>query len=296
MPPKPPRNTRPVASSDGKLTQATTLDDELLMMFEDGLRARLPGVEEITARANTRKRNRKIAASSVAMLAICGLLWLDPVYYNEHIVSAVGERHTLTLHDGSEIALNTDSSLRVAHHLRSRHFYLEQGEASFTASHPRLRNFVVHANRTRVVDIGTIFNVRNTQQGAAVTVLEGSVEVSADTDGAHKQVLHAGQTLETGLAGAGLPHTVDAELATGWRHGKLYFDRTPLRDMAAELRRYRAQPIEVAPSLESLRISGQFDIDNIERLLDQLPTLAPVAIQHHADGRTQIVPKADDLK
>ncbi len=296
MPPKPPRITQPVASSDGKLSHATTLDDELLMMFEDGLRARLPGVDEITARAATRKRNRKIAASSVAMLAVCGLLWLDPVYYNERFVSAVGERHTLTLHDGSEIALNTDSSLRIEHHLRSRHLYLDQGEALFTASHPRLRSFVVHANRTRVVDIGTVFNVRNTQQGTAVTVLEGSVEVSDDHQQAHKQVLHAGQALETGLSGSSMPHTIDTELATGWRHGKLYFDRTPLRDMMAELQRYRTQPIEVAPALENLRISGQFDIDNIERLLDQLPTLAPVAILHHADGRTQIVPKSDDLK
>lgn len=270
-----------------------TLDEDALMLFEDGLRAQLPGINEIVGRATTRKRQKKVAITTLGVLALCGLLWADPVYRTETIATEIGERSVWELHDGSEIALNTGSSLRIAHHLRSRHVYLERGEALFTVSHARLRSFVVHANQTRVVDIGTVFNVRNTQEGANVTVVEGSVQVFAAQAGQPAPILHAGETIRVDQAGLHAVTSTDADLTTGWRHGKLYFDRTPLEDIVAELNRYRRQPVTLTPAAGTIRISGQFDIDNIEQLLTMLPTLAPVRIERHADGGVAIFSRTD---
>lgn len=294
QPSQSPHNTRQDnLSNNEERPHGTILDEDTLMMFEEGLRTQLPGIDEIVARAATRKRRKKVATSVVAVLAVSGLLWLNPAYYSKNIVTAVGERRALTLHDGTEIALNTDSSLRIEYQLRSRHLYLEQGEALFTVTHPRVRSFVVHAKHTRVVDIGTVFNVRNTQDGAEVTVLDGSVEVTPEMDKTQKQLLHAGQKIDVGAAGMESPRIIDTELAVGWRHGKLYFNRTTLSDIIAELRRYRTQSIDLAPSLTELRISGQFDIDNIEQFFDLLPTLAPVTVHRRANGSVLIVSRTD---
>src|SRR5690606_28733335 len=152
-----PESSRQLNTSSG----AATLDDDALMLFEDGLRANLPGVEDILQRAAERK-HKKRAIASVAIVALAGVVfWLDPAYKSEQVATAVGERSTWTLADGSEVSLNTDSALRVEYHLRSRHLYLTQGEALFKVEHSRWRSFWVYANQTRVEDIGTVFNVRN---------------------------------------------------------------------------------------------------------------------------------------
>ncbi|WP_293779574.1 FecR domain-containing protein [uncultured Oxalicibacterium sp.] len=281
------------STSNPKRTSPTTLDDEALMMFEENLRAQLPGISEIVGRAEARKRRKKAAVTTLGMLVIGALLWADPVYHTENIATRIGERSVWEMHDGSQIALNTDSSLRIAHHLRSRQVYLERGEALFTVSHSRLRSFVVHAYHTRVVDIGTVFNVRNTENGADVTVVEGSVQVFPESTTQNGPILRAGETIRVDQAGLQAIHATDTELATGWRHGKLYFDRTPLRQLAAELNRYRHHPVMVASAIGDVRISGQFDIDNLEQLLTMLPTLAPVRIEHRTDGSVAISSRTD---
>ena len=105
------------------------------MMFEDALRANLPDADEIIARAEQRRRRAaKTAAGGIAAalaIAMAGLFWLDPAYRSEQVATAVGERGSWILSDGSEVQLNTGSRLRVEYHLRSRRLYLPQGEALF---------------------------------------------------------------------------------------------------------------------------------------------------------------------
>jgi len=273
--------------------RAMTLDDDSLMMFEDALRAQLPNVDDIVRRANARKRKTISAAAIAIVAAWIGLFWLDPAYNSEQVATTVGERGTWQLSDGSEVSLNTDSILRVEYHLRSRRFYLPQGEALFKAQHSRWRSFIVYANHTKVEDIGTVFNVRNTASGARVAVLEGSVAVSPDGDPAiTPHILNAGQLVEVYGGHIDEPR-VDAGEAALWQNGKLHFDNTPLSSVVDELRRYRRTPIRLAPSLSGLRITGQFDIDRIDQLLALLPTLAPVAVNRNAHGGVDFVAQAE---
>lgn len=279
------------ARTDVATERVSSLDDDTLMLFEDGLRAHLPSVEDIVKRAAARKRKTRATASLAVLSLMAGLVWLDPVYQSEEVATGIGERGTWMLSDGSEVTLNTDSSLRVDYHLRSRRLYLPRGEALFKVEHSRLRSFLVHAHQTRVEDIGTVFNIRNTNAGARVTVLEGRVHVSAENDPTAIRVLDTDQSAE--VDGIHLNDTthVDAGAIAAWHNGKLYFDDTPLGAVVAELQRYRQTPVRLSPALSNLRITGQFDIDRIDQLLALLPALAPVVINRDANGGVAIVPR-----
>lgn len=272
--------------------RAEKIDDDTLMLFEEGLRAHLPDVDDIVARAATRKQRKKIASVLLMLALVGGVFWVDPSYYSEQVATSIGERGRWTMKDGSEIALNTGSTLRVDYHLRSRRLYLSKGEALFTVQHSRWRTFWVHANQTRIEDIGTIFNVRNTPSGSSVMVLEGKVVVYDARDLQQKKLLVENQSI--GVEGGHLSNaqSVDARAATVWEKGKLNFDNTPLKEVIAELQRYRHAPLTLVPSLNNLPLTAQFDIDGIDQLLQLLPTLAPVTVQHHTDGSVKISPRS----
>lgn len=279
--------------SDNATERTSSLDDDALMLFEDGLRAHLPSVEDIVKRAAARKRKTRTAASIAVLSLTAVLVWLDPVYQSEKVATGIGERGTWVLSDGSEVTLNTASTLRVDYHLRSRRLYLPQGEALFKVEHSRWRSFLVYAHQTTVEDIGTVFNVRNTDNGAKVTVLEGRVQVSADDTPSITRLLDAGQSVEVEGDRLSKTASVDTEAIAAWQGGKLYFDNTPLAAVVTELQRYRKGPVRLSPALSGLRITGQFDIDNIDQLLALLPTLAPVAINRDGNGGVAIVPREE---
>lgn len=281
----------PAGDAAGK-TPAGKLDDVSLMLFEDGLRAHLPSMEDIVARAAARKRKGKATAGAAVLALALGLLWLDPAYRSEEVATAVGERATWTLGDGSTVALNTGSALRATYHLRSRQLHLVRGEALFTVAHSPLRSFVVRANGVRVNDIGTVFNVRATPDGARVTVVEGLVEVAALRAPHASRLLRGGQAIDVGADPIGQPYRADAGRAAAWSRGQLRFDATPLDQVVAELNRYRTRQVGVSPALAAVRITGQFDIGNTDQLLALLPSLAPVAVERGADGAVEITPRA----
>ncbi|HWV10240.1 MAG TPA: FecR domain-containing protein, partial [Pseudomonas sp.] len=201
-------------------------------------------------------------------------------------VTAVGQRDSVALADGSRVVLNSATHLRIERRLRSRQIELVQGEATFTVEHGD-KPFIVRSQDVEVLDIGTVFNVRSDSRGVAVAVLEGAVEVSAPQsapqrlDGGQQVLAHAGRV------GEAMP--VDVERVTAWQHGKLRFDGTPLSEVIADIQRYHAAPVRLAdPRLGNLRVSGEFDSDAVESLLDLLPAILPVMLTRAGDGSVMI--------
>ena len=284
--------------------------DEALAPFADLLRQHLPTPEEIEQTAAARRRapraaRRAAAATAAAVGALAMLWWADPALQRQTLATAVGERSTIVLADGSEVRLNTGSRVEAAQHLRSRRLVLVAGEASFQVAHapwhgiaPGLeRPFTVQAGRAVVEDIGTVFNVRRhseaaSGQGTGVVVLQGRVRVRTAAGDAPPVELAAGESLHVPPRGA-LPAPLPAPEATAaaqaWRDGWLVLDATPLSAAVAEMQRHRAAPIVLADAqTAALRVSGQFHLDRLDQLIDLLPRLAPVRVQRRADGSVHI--------
>lgn len=258
--------------------------EDHLSPYTLALREYFPSREEILREAKRQtqrhRRLKKTAGAIASCLALAFSWYIDPVLQSESLQTAVGQQATYHLKDGSEVTLNTNSVLVVEQHLYSRQLQLPQGEALFRVQHG-WRPFTVYAQQTTIRDIGTVFNVRNTAQGAEVTVIEGMVEVTA---GSAKQLLGQHQTLRSEAdALSGIRH-ISTESVTAWQQGRLMFDAQPLSEVVAELQRYHTGQIEIADKrVAQYQLSGEYDIHGIDAMIDVLPEILPVRVDRHAD-------------
>ncbi|WP_165392807.1 FecR family protein [Corticibacter populi] len=269
----------------------------------EALRQRFPSKDELLAEARAQteaqaRRHRQLKRAAGGMLsvaALAALWWADPVLQRQELSAALGAQVRHTMDDGSAIVLNTDSALTLEQRLRTRSLVLQRGEAAFTVA-PGWRPFIVRSGDIRVRDIGTAFTVRQIKGDTRVVVLEGMVEVSpwpgaGQLAQAGTVSLHAGQGL---LAGSSVPGSyamerVDALAAGAWRQGRLVFNGTRLDEVAAEVQRYRGGAVHIeGGDVAQLRVSGVYDIDRIEALLDALPQALPVQVSRRADGGVTI--------
>lgn len=258
-----------------------------LTPFEQALRNRVPSREALLAEAKAQtarqRRRKQLLGGSLSLVAVAALLWaVDPAWHSDEIRTAYGQRDHLLMADGSRIALNSATHLRIEQRLRSRQFELLDGEATFTVA-PGDKPFIVRSQGVAVRDISTVFNVRSDSRGVAVAVIDGAVDVS--TAQAAPQRLNGGQQLLASGERLGSLTSLDPLRATAWQQGKLRFDGTPLRDVLADIRRYRQAPIRLAdPRLGELRVSGEFDSAAVESLIDLLPAILPVMLSRGGDG------------
>ena len=224
-----------------------------------------------------------VAATLIVAVVGAGAAFLarDPVY-----ATAVGHQQSLTLDDGTRVALNTGSRLVVDYSRATRRVRLERGEAMFEVIKDARRPFIVVAGDEQVRALGTAFVVRRDRGRVAVVLVEGRVEVSRKAQDQAKPVrlavLSPGERL-TVRADAGVAlDRPKLEAATAWRRGQVMFDDSSLIDAVAELNRYGGAQVVVGdPSLAGLRVSGVFaaqDPDAFAEAVAQLHGLRREAV------------------
>jgi transmembrane sensor len=181
--------------------------------------------------------------------------------------TTVGERLLVTLPDGSQVTLDTQSQLRVGWSKRERNVKLVRGQALFEVAKDRTRPFVVEARNQRLVAVGTAFDVRVEDRQMKVIMIEGTVRVepatvtpdSRTTSPSPARMLTAGEQLVVDAQSEDHIRPTDPERATSWRRGQIIFDDTRLADAVGELNRYSETQIVLAdPTLADLRLSGAF--------------------------------------
>ncbi|NIE74637.1 FecR family protein [Pantoea sp. Ap-967] len=241
-----------------------------------------------------RRLLRQALAASVAVLAL-GLGWSGWHYqqlnHHANLQTALGERRQVELPDGSHLELNGATQLQVAFSAGRRQVRLDAGEAMFIVAHDSSRPFVVDTAQGSVTVTGTRFDVRLDPAATRVVVEQGSVRVQGSATSVAQ--LGAGQGAAIDAHGTvSAPYAVNAGALTAWRQGKLVFDNASLAEVVAEVSRYRAEPLRVAPGkVAQLRLSSTFSTDDTDALLRALPSILPVAIKAHADGSREIIAK-----
>lgn len=237
---------------------------------------------------------RQALAAGVAVAAL-GLGWSGWQYqrlnHQDALQTAFGERRQVDLPDGSHLELNGGTRLQVAFSAGRRHIVLEAGEAMFTVAHDTSRPFVVDTAQGSVTVTGTRFDVRLDPALTRVAVEQGSVRVQGRDASLAQLTAGQGSSIDAQGKVAG-PYAVNAAALTAWRQGKLVFDNATLAEVVAEVSRYRAQPLRVAPGkVAGLRLSSTFSTDDTDALLRALPSILPVAIKTHEDGSREIIAK-----
>jgi transmembrane sensor len=263
-----------------------------------------------------------LAASLIVAVVLPLAFWpsADTLYRsNGHYVTAVGEQKRLSLSDGSEITLNTDSHASVVFGEDYRDIQLLRGEAHFQVAVDIERPFRVLAGVGRIQAVGTAFSVYVRGRDVDITVAEGAVSLATVHDGRSASnetrmpesdrtlgveplgMLTAGQSTvitsrhsgaAAGSAEQPVIRTIEkAEMAKrfAWRDGLLIFSGESLEDVVGEISRYTTVAIEIAdPHVRSMQIGGQFPVGEIEALLDTLESNFGLTVTRLDDGRVRL--------
>ncbi|ROL90059.1 FecR family protein [Pseudomonas chlororaphis] len=235
-----------------------------------------------------------VAASVLAVALGLGLfsgLGRSGVYSAE-FATALGERRHVALPDGSQVDLNSRSRLLVRFERGQRSVELSEGEAMFSVEHDSSRPFVVAAGPGKVTVTGTRFDVRRDATQTRVAVEQGTVKVQG-REAADGEFVSLTAGLGTAVDARGrvaAAYAVDSQALTAWRSGKLVFNNASLNEVAAEVSRYREQPLRVgSEAVGRLRLTSVFKSDDTDALLKALPSILPVAVKTHADGSQEII-------
>lgn len=240
-------------------------------------------------------RNAQLSGAMAVAALVAMVVVFQPGADIAYYQTAVGERASYTLKDGTVITLNTASELTVDYSGPTRNVHLSRGEANFEVAKNPDRPFVVFAGQGQVQAIGTAFNVRYTEGLVDVVVTEGRVKVgpkspaSAEPDKVAsvegKEVatdrqpnthtasvfLDAGQGTRYQLAQTAEVRTVDPvqlRRKLAWQSGALIFDGEALESALREISRYTEKQIVIVdPGIKNVRIGGHFKTDDIEGLL-----------------------------
>ncbi len=180
----------------------------------------------------------------------------------------IGEIKTVTLMDGSTVALNTDTKIRISFG-EQRKIYLQQGEAYFDVKKDG-REFIIEGGTGRIKVLGTAFNARVSYNQMIVVVDRGVVSVGPDNSSYQQKTLHQHEKLAVTDRRLGSVRKVVKQVAD-WRDGWIEFNDRSLAEVITELDRYYAGEIRLAErNLWQLRVTGRFNLKDIKRAVGVL--------------------------
>ncbi|HWG77131.1 MAG TPA: FecR domain-containing protein [Steroidobacteraceae bacterium] len=214
----------------------------------------------------------------------------------ETLSAAPARQRTVVLRDGSQVDLAGRSAIEVKYNRDERLLALLSGEAYFQDKHNASWPFVVTAANVQVVATGTAFDIVKNSRQVAVSVVEGTVDVSVDGDSADASLPHAPRQprarsdravfeLKAGekltVAASGLVHffLIDKDSAIAWREGRLEFADASLGDVIEAINRYTARPLVIAdPSIAAQRFTGTVFLRSIDDWIASLPSVFQVSL------------------
>jgi len=228
--------------------------------------AELPPVATVCAGTGRKPVPRRVVFSvAAAAMAACLALVMVPsvlLRIEADYLTSTAELQTLNLPDGTTVRLGPDSALAVNFDERERRVRLVKGEAFFEVTPDREHPFRVATREVTTTVLGTAFDVRLSEDGAAVAVRHG--QVSVDYPAAHPPVserLEAGDWMRVGWTGDVRRGETPPDEVGAWMQGQLVVRDRPLESVVDDLRRYYAGMIVLTDgAFGEQRVSGVYNV------------------------------------
>ncbi|HEY0682140.1 MAG TPA: FecR domain-containing protein [Steroidobacter sp.] len=274
--------------------RSRTLNIEELLAVEEGNVVELA----LGAAAPPPLVKRRSSRHFGAAIAACAVLALAAFFSFQTLVAGryatdIGEQRTIRLDDGSTVALNTNTAIRVELTDTLRRVDLVRGEALFNVARDPARPFRVLSDRAIAQAVGTSFLVRRNADDTVVTVIEGQVAVArvdqirlAATVDVPANALHVSAGMRADVASEEIQTTPVSNLAavTAWKTGRLMFEGQPLSEVVAEFNRYNQKQIVLEDSaLSAEQLSGVFDANDpqaLVRFLERANVIEPAQVNN----------------
>ena len=258
--------------------------ERVTAVWEAAPHASIVGLPRVVHKESASPNQRRWAIAATLLLVVAAGIFLDyRLRSDPEYVTAIGEQRTVPLDDGTRIALNSNSEVKIEFTDSKRTVRLLRGEAFFEVAHNQSRPFVVIAGDNQVTAVGTAFEVRYEPDHIDVTLVEGKVNVTSTAErlgpaaSVSSSLSGLGKLSSSGYAmtagervriAKGAPAIVDAprvDAVTAWRRGEVMLDDTPLTDAIAEMNRYSKNALVIDESrIATLHVSGIYHTGDSE--------------------------------
>ncbi len=269
--------------------------DAMLRIWEDlGVVSQLEPADFIQVKVNSPAATVQAASWLYAPYALVATLVLTLAvlfifqYTGTGYSSPIGQIRVVTLEDGSQVQLNSNSHISVRYSDTRRTVQLSLGEAFFQVKKDVNRPFIVQSKGSTIKALGTAFGVWNADQETRVVVTEGLVNVSNGT-----QVLELGANQQANIFGKFIEaKEVDARSLTAWRDGRLEYDGVAFAQLISDLNRYLPRRVVLGlhdKELREHRVSGIIEIADQDTMLLALQKSLIIPINFTFSSDNQIV-------
>lgn len=181
------------------------------------------------------------------------------ISYNSIIIPKGGE-YNLTLSDGTQIWLNSNSKLRYPTKFCGKERLVElEGEAYFDVSKNKDFPFVVQMNDIKIKVLGTSFNVNaySDKNEIITTLVEGKVEIAGLVRNQKEILSPNDQFIINKYNGDYKKCIVDTDIYTAWKNGRFVFQNERLEDIMTRLSRwYNVEIFFMNNECKDIKFSG----------------------------------------
>jgi len=211
----------------------------------------------------------------------------------------LGSRSKLVLFDGTEVNLNSGSTLTYSNEYNSgtRRVTLT-GEGFFKVKADKKHPFIVKTADFEVEATGTQFNVSayDNDSFSNATLAEGVVDLRMSKSNQTLKIV-PGEKFKLNRSGGNFDQTtVDVESELAWKNGEFIFKSIPFPELVKRLERwYDVKLIWAGSKLETYSFSGRFkNQETIWQVLDALKLTSPINYQKSTFREFKITYKSNN--
>lgn len=195
--------------------------------------------------------------------------------------TAYGVRTKITLSDGSEVWLNSGSTLSYPEHFtEDKRQVTLSGEAFFKVKSDKDHRFDVQTSDGITVSAyGTEFNVQAYAEEPEIkaTLAEGHIQIDQINQPASQELIPGEQAVYSRHTQQMQVRKANLLVETAWKDGKLVFRRTPMEEIAKQLSRHFNVNIQLqGKEIFDYTYSATFTTETLAEILSLLEKTAPI--------------------
>ena len=190
------------------------------------------------------------------------------------------------LPDGSQVTLNTGSSLKIQNKFRNDQRMVRlTGEAYFEVSPDPARPFIVNTDKIEIKVLGTSFNVDayKDKNEIEVVVNTGRVAVTKEGDITERLILKSGNRGTFNKSDQSLKLFVNEDLNfLSWKTRQLVFENNSLEEIILTLNKiYHSNILITGDSLKKNRVTASFSNQSLDAILNVLAATLDMDIREN---------------
>ena len=250
---------------------------------------------QLHARMHHRKQKNQLQIwiRNIAAILLLPLLGLSAyLYYQTNTLksksigllettTAYGVRTKITLSDGSEVWLNSGSTLSYPERFtEDKRQVTLSGEAFFKVKSDKDHRFDVQTSDGITVSAyGTEFNVQAYAEEPDIkaTLAEGHIQIDQINQSASQELIPGEQAVYSRHTQQMQVRKANLLVETAWKDGKLVFRRTPMEEIAKQLSRHFNVNIQLqGKEIFDYTYSATFTTETLAEILSLLEKTAPI--------------------